>query len=427
MEPSDIPRLLETRLSAARLERLRQVQAAAARLELPAYLVGGFVRDLLLGRAPGDFDVVVEPGAQASGGAPGSRLARALAAEIGGEVSAHAAFGTATWFDPEGRPTDFATTRTETYPAPGALPEVTPAVSILEDLGRRDFSINAMAIRIDGAGYGELLDPYHGLADLASRLVRVLHPRSFVDDPTRLFRAVRYASRLEFDLAGDTLVLMPSALIVVEALSGERLRHEFELIFREPRAAAMLARLEALGILRAAHPALRWSPAEARRASVLEDWPPAEWRLEPVLALQAAYLALLLAGAAPDRAGQALDRLAVRREVYEAVTGALAFKASGWTEPPRPSEIVAQLDRLSPAAVAAAAALNEAARPVLHEYLAAWRFVRPELNGDDLQALGLSPGPGFRRLLWELRAARLDGTVAERAGEVALVRQLTEP
>jgi tRNA nucleotidyltransferase (CCA-adding enzyme) len=325
-----------------------------------------------------------------------------------------------------GSPVDCATTRTESYAEPGALPTVALAASILDDLGRRDFTINAMAVRLDGEAFGEVLDPFHGTADLRSRLVRVLHPRSFVDDPTRLFRAVRYAHRLGFDIAGDTLELIPSALLAVEALSGERLRHELELIFREPHAAETLARLETLGLLRASHPSLRWTPAETRRATALAGLPAARWRLDPSPATQAAYLALLLASAPPDQCGRALVRLAVSRPLYAAVTAALALKVSGWPADPRPSEIVAQLDRLPEAGVVAAYVLNEGVRPILDRYLAEWRFVRSELTGDDLQAMGLPPGPDFKHLLWQLRAARLDGAAAHRADEVALVQRLAE-
>jgi tRNA nucleotidyltransferase (CCA-adding enzyme) len=119
-------------------------------------------------------------------------------------------------------------------------------------------------------------------------------------------------------------------------------------------------------------------------------------------------------------------RLAVSRPLYAAVTAALALKVSGWPADPRPSEIVAQLDRLPEAGVVAAYVLNEGVRPILDRYLAEWRFVRSELTGDDLQAMGLPPGPDFKHLLWQLRAARLDGAAAHRADEVALVQRLAE-
>jgi tRNA nucleotidyltransferase (CCA-adding enzyme) len=305
---------------------------------------------------------------------------------------------------------------------------VTPAASIHTDLGRRDFTINALAVRVDGSHLGELIDDFHGRADLESRVVRVLHPRSFVDDPTRIFRAWRYAYRLGFDLAGDTQVLIPDALVVIAALSGERVRHELELVFREPAAAAILARLHELGVLRAVHPALQWGPAETRRAAVLSEVPAQPWRLARTTARDPipAYLALLLDGAAPADLGRALARLDVTREMYADVPAALALKVSAWPPDIPASEVVRQLDRLSEAAIVAAFVLREEARPILDRYLAHWRFVRPELTGDDLLALDLPPGPQFKRILWELRAGRLDGTLTDRAGELALVQSLRE-
>jgi tRNA nucleotidyltransferase (CCA-adding enzyme) len=419
---------LEARLPPDRLLRLRQVQSLAAELGLPVYLVGGFVRDLLLGRAPGDFDFVVASNQHSADPQAGPRLARALARAHGGEVTVHGAFGTATWFDPHGRPIDVATARTEAYPQPGALPQVTPAESIHADLGRRDFTINALAVRVDGDHLGELTDDYHGRADLEARVVRVLHPRSFVDDPTRIFRASRYAQRLGFDLAGDTQVLIPDALVVIGALSGERVRHELDLIFREGGAASILARLDSQGVLRAVHPALQWGVAETRRAAVLSELPAERWQLGLTAARDhgRVYLALLLDGDAPGDLGRALARLDVTRDVQTDVTAALALKVGAWPPDVQPSEVVRQLDRLSEPAVVAAYVLREEARSILDRYLAEWRFVRPELTGDDLLALHLPPGPQYKRILWELRAGRLDGTLTDRAGELALVQALKE-
>src|SRR5436190_3406214 len=190
MAVTDVRGALTLALPPARVQRLRQIQAGAAELRLPTYVVGGFARDLLLGRPPGDFDLVVQAADEADAGA-GPRLAGALARRWGGQVTTHRAFGTATWFHPTQESIDFATARTEIYSRPGALPEVTPAVSILADLSRRDFTLNALAFRVAGEGFGEMLDPYQGQDDLAARRVRVLHGQSFQQDPTRMFRGVR--------------------------------------------------------------------------------------------------------------------------------------------------------------------------------------------------------------------------------------------
>jgi len=410
-----IPALLEKHLSASRRELLAHVRRIAEAGRLPVYLVGGFVRDLLLGLTPDDFDFVVE------GDAPA--LARAVARELGGEVMAHAPFGTATWFDPGGAAIDFATARTETYPQPAALPVVTPAASIAADLQRRDFTINAMALRVDGAHFGELLDPHGGQSDLAARAVRVLHPGSFVDDPTRLFRAVRYEQRLGFTIASGTLALIPGAWDALAALTGDRVRHEFELIFREPRVVAMLARLAGLELLPHVHPALRWGEREAARAAIIPELPVADWRLASPLEPDAPYFALMLGAASPVEVTGALARLNTNGVVSRAVIEGIHLRGA-WT---RPSEAVAILGELSELGVVVAYVLHEGARAALNDYLARWRFVRAETIGDDLIARGLTPGPQFKRLLWELRAARLDGVITDIAGERELIqRWLTE-
>jgi len=419
MAVTDVRGALALALPTARVQRLRQIQAGAAELRLPTYVVGGFARDLLLGRPPGDFDLVVQAADEADASA-GPRLAGALARRWGGEVTTHRAFGTATWFHPAQENIDFATARTEIYTRPGALPEVTPAVSILADLSRRDFTLNALAFRVDGDGFGEMLDPYQGQDDLAARRVRVLHGQSFQQDPTRIFRGVRYEQRLGFRISPETLNLIAPALTHIAAVSGERVRRELELIFAEPQASAMLSRLAGLGVLAAVNPALSWNAESARRVAVLADLPVAEWKLDRDLVRDSAYLALLLSEADQDAAGRALERLTASRDLQGAVTGALGLRLPANT---RPSEAVTVLDRLPPAAVAAAAVLWPEQRHVLEQYLAAWRFVRPALSGDDLVALGLKPGPEFRRWLGQLRAERLDGAELDRDGELALVRQ----
>jgi tRNA nucleotidyltransferase (CCA-adding enzyme) len=402
---------LDQRLTADQRGRLAGVCQTAQRLGLAVYVAGGFVRDLWLGLAPGDLDLVVE------GDAPG--LAQALARDLGGTVTIHAPFGTATWQCPDGASLDLATARTETYRHPAALPEVRPA-EIAADLRRRDFAINAMALRL--VEPVELLDPYQGQLDLAERRVRVLHPLSFQDDPTRLFRAVRYEQRLDLALAPETRALIPGAWAALAVLTGDRIRHELELIFREPRAAAMLARLAALDILPHVHPALQWGPAQAEPAALIGALPVSAWRLASAPAPDALYLALLLNAASPADVDAVLARLNFNRSVTGAVRAAVGLKLTGT----RPRDVVAQLDALDELAVIAAFVVHADWRERLYAYLATWRFVRAETTGDALVAQGLTPGPLFKEILWQVRAARLDGQVADLLGEQALVRRILD-
>lgn len=410
MAALDLDSQLRHWLPAALLERLAQIRRLAENRQMPLYVVGGFVRDSLLGLKPDDFDLVVE------GDAPA--LARAAAREFGGTATVHAPFGTAAWRMPEGFEMDFASARTETYPAPAVLPVVRVPASIQADLSRRDFTINAIALRLDGPHAGEYLDPHGGRADLSARVVRVLHPLSFRDDPTRIFRAVRYEQRLGFRIAPGTLDLMPDAPL--DALSGDRLRHEFELIFREPKAAAMLARLAGLGILPRVHPALVWDERSAQAVTSLDQLPWREWKLANAPEPEALFWAVLLRDAEGEMLTSALARLNLNRAQADAVREAATLRRA-WS---RPSEAVAALEPLSELGVIAAYVARPELRTDLHQYLSRWRFVRPNLTGADLIARGLTPGPDFKRWLWALRAARLDGVVSDDADEEALLNSL---
>jgi tRNA nucleotidyltransferase (CCA-adding enzyme) len=253
---------LEKVLPPARMALIRVIAAEAHELHAAVYIVGGFVRDLMLERPSQDFDLVVE------GDAIG--LAYNLSRRYGGRVTSHARFGTAKWFlgeirhlngdqDPVDLPPfiDLITARTEFYTHPTALPTVERG-SIKLDLHRRDFTINTLALRLDGRHYGELHDYWGGLNDLRLGLVRCLHSLSFVDDPTRMLRAVRFEQRFSFAIEERTLQLLREAISLLGRVSGDRVRHELDHILDEEHAASMLMRLDALGLLAAIHPGLAW-------------------------------------------------------------------------------------------------------------------------------------------------------------------------
>ena len=253
------------RVDAGTLDVLRAAGRLGAESGEAVAAVGGFVRDLVRGplaQAPRDLDVAVA--------GDGLRLARRLAAALGGHAREHPAFLTATVALPDGRSVDVATARRERYRAPGALPAVEPA-GLAEDLWRRDFSVNALAVRLDGAGWGDVEDPTGGLTDLARGRIRVLHPLSFVEDPTRVFRAVRFAERLGFRLEPTTRRLLDAAvgLPVYDALSGDRLRAELALVLEEPDPARVLAALGRLGAFRLGWPAYRFTATAAARLAAV--------------------------------------------------------------------------------------------------------------------------------------------------------------
>ncbi|NUM45574.1 MAG: CBS domain-containing protein, partial [Anaerolineales bacterium] len=282
--------LLQKTLPPGHLSLLKTIAATASEQHQALYIVGGFVRDLLLERPSLDFDLVVEGDAIA--------LGKALAHQYGGRLMTHARFGTAKWqleessFQKEDAANlpaaiDLITARTEFYTHPTALPTVERG-SIKLDLHRRDFTLNTLALRLDGMHYGELYDYWGGYNDLRQGVIRVLHSISFVDDPTRMLRAVRFEQRFGFQIEPRTLELIQAALApqdgssatLLERVSGDRIRHELDHMLDEPNAPAMFARLEALGLLKAIHPALTWPEGvNAPLKALSTQLPGPEWGL----------------------------------------------------------------------------------------------------------------------------------------------------
>ena len=414
---------LDRSLSAQQRVLLRRVAEAATARQLPLYLVGGLVRDLLLGSPATDFDLVVEGDAIV--------LAKALAAQHGGQVTAHVRFGTAQWFlpDSDGHALDFISTRSETYKHPGALPTVGPG-QLTDDLARRDFTINTLAVRIDGEHWGELRDALGGLNDLKRRLVRVLHPGSFLDDPTRLFRAVRYEQRYGFQIAPETLIHIPPARPLIVSLSAERLRHELDLILEEEQVIAMLNRLAELDLLQPVHPALAWNePRRERFINGLSLIREGHSKAIPASAgrgfLNWHFWLLDLASA--DL--QSLERrLHFHGKLLESLLAASALFADlpSLAGMEKPSQYVTRLEDLPITAVYAVflSIPDGQARQNLHHYLETWRHVKPKTNGHELKKRGLQPGPRFQQILTRLRQAWLDGEVKTEMEEMELLDTL---
>lgn len=429
------------------------ISETAAELNLPLYFVGGLVRDLLLGKAPTDLDMVVEGDA--------IRLGKMLAQRFGGQMRSHKRFGTAKWLLDEAvwtavlqrekkkiqetgdlrlvnaylqnlPPTiDFVTARTEFYTEPTALPEVTHG-SIKLDLHRRDFAINTLALRLDGAFLGQLLDFYGGQQDLAQGIIRVLHSLSFVDDPTRILRAVRLEQRLKFQIEPRTLELIADALPLLDRVSGARLLHEIELTLQESEPTAALARLAELDVLDHIYEGLVWLPETA----VFFQHVPQFWQEPPWSGWLAdesplfIYFALWLA-ALPEAAQRgAMKRLRVRKATKADVLACARLRRE-WVSLPatlKPSEVV-KLMRPYPVRVLLVGRILLAGQPaaaLIERYLQEWRGVKTAVTGDTLREMGLKPGPQFGIWLEKLLAARLDGAVSSEAEERALLNQLLQ-
>ncbi len=369
----------------------------------PVYAAGGAVRDLILGCPLREVDLVIEGDAIA--------LAGRLATAPGLRVTAHERFGTAV-IRGRGAKVDLAMARTETYAGPGRLPDVHPA-SIDDDLGRRDFTINAMALPLTTeAG---LIDPYGGRADCARRIIRALHGQSFVDDPTRMFRACRYSGRLAFTIEPQTERLIRRDASHVDLLTPARLRNEVVLLLQESRCSAGFTLASDLGLLTRIHVALDPSPAVLRALDEL----PAGVPDRDVVAVR---LALLVHDLGPTAVRELTVRLALPRQlatVAQATPAAILACRPLAAPRVRPSDVVAALESRPRPTLWAIAAVTDspALRVHLHSLLSEWSRFRPRTPAADLVRRGLA-GPDIGLWLRRLRDARIDGEV-DAAGEAA--------
>ena len=400
---------------------------------LSLFLVGGVVRDLLLNRRNLDLDFVLESEA--------IRFVEELAAEYGGHARSHKPFGTATWrldaaavgrlslpSDDTPLHLDFARARSEAYAYPTALPTVKPS-SIENDLWRRDFSLNALALQLSPKpAAGRLLDLCGGLDDLERKLIRVLHDHSFVDDPTRILRALRFAARYQFELEPRTAQLLQDAMPLLGRLTGKRLCNELELILREDNPADVLQRLQALGALRRIHPAMRVSCEFERRMKWLMEAAP-RWA-EDAIDNSVMRWNLLLADSGDRNARAICKRFDLPQALTRSITDCARLVVDLDTlgdSGARPSEIARRLDGLSEDSLYAAwitLSQNPEARRLIEEYATTWRHLRPSVTGNDLKHLGLPPGPRFKLLLDALRSAWIDGDIRTKEEEAALLREL---
>ena len=436
--------MLEKALPAPRLALLNLVADFASSQKAAIYIVGGFVRDLLLDRPSLDFDFVVEGDAL--------QFAHALAQIHGGRVVSHKRFSTAKWMIKNihknlvpgvegGQDTllnlpdslDFISARTEFYDHPTALPTVERS-SIKLDLHRRDFTINTLALRLDGQHYGELYDFWGGLQDLEKKLVRVLHSLSFVDDPTRLLRAVRFEQRFQFTIEKRTLQLMKEARELLRQLSGERIRHEFDLIFKEPDVFQIMRRLHELGLLAQIHPELGWTIADEGAFKELDNYTQyVGWKLPRLVGntpVRGVLVYLVWLSALENEAGRQIsERLRLPRQVCDTLDKINhVLSSAGDFNRMRPSEFARALEKIPIYGVYAlfCRAGDENLKRKISNYAGKWRFITPGVDGRTLLERGVPPGPAYTRILTQVRDAWLDGVISTPGEEATLLDRLVE-
>jgi tRNA nucleotidyltransferase (CCA-adding enzyme) len=385
---------------------------AASQLQQRLYLVGGVVRDLLLECVNLDIDMVVEGDA--------IKLAQTINSEGRAQLITHPRFGTAKlkWGN---HSADFATARAETYARPGALPTVKPG-TIKDDLARRDFTVNAMAIELNPRHFGELIDPFGGRDDLKKKQVRVLHEKSFIDDATRIWRALRYEQRLDFKIESATRLLIKRDIVNLKIISGDRLRHELELVLKEELPEKVLRRADEMDVLVKLHPALKgddWlaETFEAVRQRCLPDRPHPDFYLS-LLCYRFTqtdlenFIKFLRFSKATAQVLE--DTLAVKEKTKELKIPGLA-----------PSEIYELLHGYHLIAYAANTIAADSATATEHIelYLNVLRHVNPALSGEDLKKLGVKQGPQIKEILSKLREARLDGKIITKKQEEEWVKK----
>jgi tRNA nucleotidyltransferase (CCA-adding enzyme) len=441
---------IEEALPASRLKLLNIVANLATEKRMPIYAVGGFVRDLLLDRPSLDFDIVVEGDA--------IELARSLAQLHGGRVTAHDQFGTAKWHlsqelfiklseldnlknESERQKNlplflDLITARTEFYSHPTALPTIERG-SIKLDLHRRDFTINTLAVRLDGRHFGELHDYWGGFSDIRHKLVRVLHSLSFVDDPTRMLRAVRFEQRFGFEIEQRTLELLLEAQNLLSKVSGDRLRHEIDHIIDEPGALSMMSRLQHLGLLSVIHPQLSWDKWHQERCgkipwedpgshwyfSVFDSGSHQEWGTRKRMLWYGIWLMRL----DPNIVEFVCGRINYpRSETAKVITASSLMREIDSLKNKKVSQIVARLDEIPLLAIFLnyLTCTDVVVGDILKNYLNQWRFVKPTFDGNELRRRGLPPGPLYRDIISQVRNAWLDGIIKTREAEELLLDKL---
>lgn len=419
--------LIEERLPLEVNEALIMVGETADEAGFPVYLVGGIVRDLLL-RVPNlDIDIVVE--------GDGITFAGMLVKKAGGRLKTHQKFGTAVAVLPNGLKIDIATARHEYYASPAALPTVELS-SIKKDLYRRDFTVNTLAVRMNRKRFGELIDFFGGLRDIKDRTIRVLHSLSFVEDPTRVLRAVRFEQRFDFRLSKHTQNLIKTAvnMELFNRLAGARIYTELILMFSEAEPLKILRRMRELDLLKFIHPNLTVTTDAERLFGAISET--LTWFKLLYLDLKVekwfVYFLGLLDRLKPAAVEETLERLSAPARTRERVKQSRTryrdvlylFSKKPALSPSRVYDLLLPLDTET-ILLMMARANQEKAKKYISLYLTHLRDVRVALTGDDLKALGIPPGPRYKKILAGLLDAKLDGLVKDREDEVAFVKKKT--
>ena len=416
--------LLEKRVPRKIQRILEQAGKVGQRMGFRAFIVGGFVRDLLLGIENLDVDLVVE--------GDGIKFATELARQLEGELKRHRGFGTATIVLPDGFKLDVATSRSESYPFPAALPRVKPA-PLSEDLARRDFTVNTMAVDISPSSFGLLIDFFGGQEDIRRRRVRILHSRSFIEDPTRIFRAIRFEQRYDFQIGKETEKLIQDVLKekIFHRLSRDRIREELIQILKEDEPEKVIKRLQDFGILKTIYSKIEFNHEKEKEFNYLVD---VFAHFEVVSKEESKRwlirLLVLLEDLDEEEVRDFCGRYGFTREDRNAIiSGRLSserlIKSLRSRKALKSSFIYSLLESVPQEALlfTMAKATEKLVKKRILLYLTRLKNVEIEAGGDDLKSMGYKPSPRFTQILEEVRRARLDGLVKNKKEEIKYIEE----
>jgi tRNA nucleotidyltransferase (CCA-adding enzyme) len=434
---------IETQILPGQYTFLKILGSTASNLNIPIYLVGGFVRDIILNRPSPDIDLVVEGDAL--------EFASILKKNYGGKVTSHKKFGTAKWWPLEETQNkdsaiipiaenqlgdlpssiDLISARTEFYEKPTALPTIKKG-SIKLDLHRRDFTINTLAVRLDGDNFGAVNDHWGGLNDIEKKKIRVLHSLSFVDDPTRMLRAIRFAQRFGFEIEQRTLQLIREAAPLLDDVSGERIRHELDQILVEDNSITMLGQIDEIGLFNHIHSSIPWNKNIKNRLEKLFSFTPTSgWANylptdQYKATIQSAYITWFLKLSEID-IQKITSRLRLKNDLRDKLLAAAKLWENKDTVMPLlPGEFTEAIEIFPPLSIFSfwITERNQSSKEKIEKFVNEWRLINPNITGTHLKEVGIPPGPIYHFILKKIRNAWINGSVTDAEEENHLLKKL---
>ena len=407
---------LTKHLPSASIALFQHVQEEASYLECPLYIVGGFVRDIILNLPSTDYDFVVKGNA--------INLANRLVEKYGGHLTTHQDFFTAKWFpqDPNlPEHIDLISARKEIYLQPAQLPSVALS-DITDDLHRRDFTINTLALELKDLKKSSLIDSFNGLEDIQNKSLRTLHDKSFIDDPTRIFRIIRFEQRLQFKIQSSTKILIQDAVSNINLLTGKRIQHEFNLYNKEQTPEKYYQRIAKLNIFPIIHSALEFTTQKHQAIKSLFNNNPIDSTEK-----ENNYIVstILLSSNTQSEVEEISNRLMLSPAIPKAVMQTQQIININWNEFQPPIEITDLFDKMQKIAILAAFHLtsNKKLKSHIESYFGIWKKIHPIVTGDDLQQLNIPPSPIYKKIFKLIRAQKLDGHLATKLEELEYIKK----